>query len=241
MLAWWGVFPFLVYVAGEIIWAWPEAHLRASRPEFALSYFLGGVLGGILIALVISWLSYRIGRRSQLAGTIAFTAVILLVTLSVAHQAERRRIGQGGTQGLNLSSRVSFGDFLFKVPARWSIVRPDREKTAAILVLNAAGPTSYDAILKVDTGNPFYATALRSAQAIAGKDGHVQPEQVFVDGAPGYRVETGSQDLSRPQLVVVIERGGKLYLIMASTTGSQDIAGPFNEILASWRWANKER
>ena len=134
---------------------------------------------------------------------------------------------------------TSFGAFLFEIPIGWTRVQPDREKTAAMILLNGTTWDRADGMLKVDVGKPALATARQTAEALAGKDGRVLPEPVSLDGVEGIRVETTSTDMSRPRFAVVMYRDDKFYLVMAASARGTDVSGAFDQVLKTWRWGGK--
>src|SRR5437867_3569839 len=68
MLAWWGIIPTAAFIVLQITFGWSEAKVRASSAEFAISYLLGGVIGGPLISFLIALIVYFASRRSQLVA-----------------------------------------------------------------------------------------------------------------------------------------------------------------------------
>lgn len=116
VLANWVVIPVIGIVAVEIIYGWPAAKSDASSPDFAPSYFMGSLVGSILIPLILAWFFYRIFRRSTVAGSITFTLVATLVCI-----AEMR----------NLQTHFEFPDVGIEVdmPPHWFHLQPDRPET----------------------------------------------------------------------------------------------------------------
>jgi hypothetical protein len=82
LIAPWGIAPALLFIVVHCIFGWSQAKLKASSPDNAPAYLLGGIAGGLLISALLAWAAYAIGRRSTLAGTITFTVLLLLFTLS---------------------------------------------------------------------------------------------------------------------------------------------------------------
>jgi len=133
-------------------------------------------------------------------------------------------------------AKTSFGAFEFAVPAKWSRVKPDREKTAAMLLLNGTAWNNADAMIKVDVGKPTAPSATELAKALAGKDGQVYPNPVPLDGSDGIKVETTSTDISRPKFAIVVFRGEKAYLIMAVGKSGTNLSDALDKITKSWKW-----
>lgn len=77
MLHWAAIVPVVLYLVAEFVWQYPLAKTKATSPEFALSFQMGRVIGGILIPLgvaaVVWWTSH-----SRRASTWTFSALVLL-------------------------------------------------------------------------------------------------------------------------------------------------------------------
>ena len=235
MLAWWGLIPATALIAIEVLYAWPHAKAHATAPEAAISYLIGHILGGLLVSFAIAWVTYRVGRRSQFAATIAFSITIglsCLTVLAMSQQQPNRVITPSSTT----PTMTSFGDFGFEIPAGWTRDQPDQKKTMAMILLNGAAWNAAEAMLKVDVGVPSFPTARELAEALAGKDGRVYQDPVSIGGSDGIRVEIPSTNLLRPRFAVVVFRDEKVYLIMAATAKGSDISGAFDQVLKTWRW-----
>lgn len=86
MLAWWAILPVLTFLVleGAIVRKYAQAH--AINPVYTV---LRDIVGGLLTALLIAWLAYRIGRRSQLVASITFTVVLSLPCAGVLLESGR--------------------------------------------------------------------------------------------------------------------------------------------------------
>jgi hypothetical protein len=134
-------------------------------------------------------------------------------------------------------AEFSCQDFRFEVPAGWASVKPDREKTSAQLVLVGKSAGSPDGMLKVDVGKPVMPTAMDTARALAGKDGTVEDAPASIDGADGIRVRIPNSGMERPSHVLVVYRGGRLFLIMCAGAKGVDTASAFDQVIRTWRWS----
>ena len=250
MLAWWAIFPALVYAAIEVVCGWPELLVGEMPSVLKISYLLGRITGGVLISLVLSWFVYRCAGRSQLAGSLAFSLLVLVNGMGVAARTtfnEVVKLGGAATRTVNRSSsasavsperdsrQFSFGPFRCEIPAGWTRMRPDRKHTVALLSKSGVPGAWSEGLIKVDVGRPAYPTARQTAQAFAAEGGRVHEEPILLDGVEGVRVQTDSSDLSRPREVVVVYRGGRVYLIMAAAKDS-GVEHAFAQVLKSWRW-----
>jgi len=238
MLAWWGIIPAVIFVALQVVVGWPAAKARSASTELAFSFLVGQIIGGLIIPFIIAWIAYRVGRRSQLAGTIAFSVVLALGCLGTVGRSLPPRPGEAEAQPVTAPTMTSFADFGFEIPAGWAKAEPDTPHTVAEILHGGAVWHQADGMLKVDFGKPVLPTPRELAQSLAGEDGHVLPNPILLDGIEAFRVETSSKDMSRPCLAVVVIRGGKFYAIMAAATRGADVSAAFDQVLKSWRWSN---
>jgi hypothetical protein len=135
-------------------------------------------------------------------------------------------------------ARTDFGAFEFVIPAKWSRGNPDRAKTAAMLLLNGTAWNNADGMIMVDVGKPA-ASAKELAQSLAGKDGKIYPDKVSVDGVEGIKIESTSDNMSRPKYAVVVIRDSKVYLIMAAQLPRTNVSEALDQIVKSWKWKQK--
>jgi hypothetical protein len=135
---------------------------------------------------------------------------------------------------------VQFDGVEFPVPKDWTNVKSEQLKTKAFLVHQRASKKAEPAkmsknvngVLMVDVGQPTRPTAEETAKAFDGSEG----VKILIDGAEAVRIETTSNNLSKPRHVAVVYRDGKVYLIMASGSGALDVTDAFNQVLATWKW-----
>ena len=241
ILAWWGIIPSLVFIALQVAFGWPHAKVRATSPQYALSYLMGGVLAGLLISFIIAWVVYLVSGRSQLSATITYTLLIGVFCLSVISQAKRgRQAGAPERPPAAASTPTSFGAFDFNIPAGWSNAGTAAGKAKAVIILNARTRPPADGVLRVEAGRPTLPTARQVAETFAADGGRVIPDPVSIDGVEGVRVETTSTDLSRPRHVVVVFKGDQAFLIMAAAANEVDVSAAFDDVLRTWRWNDVE-
>ncbi len=161
----------------------------------------------------------------QLRNVVFLTLIALSVGLSCQAQVPSKDAG----------GRTDFGAFEFAIPSKWSRGKPDREKTAAMLLLNGTAWNNADGMIMVDVGKPT-ASAKELAQALAGKDGKIYPDPVAVDGVEGIKVESTSDNMSRPKFAFVVVRDSKVYLIMASQLPGTNVSEALDQVVKSWKW-----
>lgn len=128
----------------------------------------------------------------------------------------------------------SFEDFEFEIPAKWSRVQPDRDKTKAMVLLNGTRWDNAEGMLKVDVGKPAFPTVQQMARTLASNEG----VPITIDGEEAVQVSTDSTDLSKPKHAIVIFRDGKAYLLMASGIPGTDVTTALDHIVQTWRWTS---
>ncbi|MDB5319645.1 MAG: hypothetical protein JWN40_1276 [Phycisphaerales bacterium] len=238
MLAWWAVFPFLGFIIVQAVFGWQTAVARATAPEFAISYLGGSIVGGLLVSLVIAYVAYHIGSKSQFAASLTFTIVLALFCGTVYLQANPRLRfwARTSTSDVPMTPKThEFPAFKFEIAGGWRDVPPSSEQTAAMLVLDGESATQPRAMIMVDMGKTTLGLR-ETAARLAGPDGRILPDPVRVDAVEGLRVETSSTDTSRPKLAVLLLRGQRMYLIMAAASNGYDVASDFEQVLTSWKW-----
>ena len=228
-LSWWGIIPLIALFVVQAAYGWPAAKAATKMGAEPISYFVGRILGGLLIAVFVAWVVHRFFHGSRNASTIAFSIVIALACSAVLRESRSSQ----GSDSPRAPTVVLLKDFQFEIPTGWQLGRSEREKTQALLVQPAKdGPTG---MMQVDAGTPALPDPKQMAQSFVGGDGRILPEPTFVDGIAGIRVETPSADLSRPRHIVVVSRNDQVYLIMAATTTDHDVSAAFDHVIKTWR------
>jgi len=236
MLAWWGLFPAIVFAAVQCLLGWKSAQANAEGP-LVFSYWMGGLVGGFVMASLAAWIPYRALGRSQVAGTVGFTVVLALATLSVARQAITDSLpNQAVIPAADKPVMASFGEFGFEIPAGWLNVPPEHDDQKAYLLLNSNDWRKTDGRIDVDVGKPAFSTARQLAQRLAGKEGKVRSEPFAVDGVEGVRVDLLSPDVHQPRFCAIVFRDGQAYLIFAAQSRGHDVSDAFEHVLKTWHW-----
>jgi len=242
MLAWWGLFPAALFAAVQCWLGWNVAQAHAAGPRVVVSYWIGGLLGGFVIAALIAWIFYRALGRSQIAGTVAFTVVLAFATLGVANQAiTASSPKQVAALASGKPTMALFGDFEFEIPAGWQNAPPEHDDQRAYLLFNSNDWRQADGRIDVDVGTPAQPTARQLARSLAGREGKVRREAVFVDGIEGARVDMPSPDVSQPRYCAIVFRDGQAYLIFAAQSPGHDVSEAFEHVLKTWRWAARTK
>jgi len=104
----------------------------------------------------------------------------------------------------------SFGDFSFSIPRGWYIVMPDRDKTKAMVLLGGSNWQNAKAMIKIDVGSPAAPTARQLAEGfVKSAGGSVSADALDFDGTPGVSASTSSNELTKPQNMIIVYRDGK--------------------------------
>jgi hypothetical protein len=244
-VAWWGIIPALAFIAVEVIRGWPVAQARASRPEFAISYFMGGTVGGILIALLIAWVGYRLVRKSRLAGSIVFTLVLCFFCVSVALQSPTPRTQTnyaGGEPGGAADSQSPSAFPLFGVilnsPPQWQQLPPDRTGIVARWISPESREGSVQAMIMIEMKIPLGPDIAQYAGGMAKSwNGTVADKQEDLDGEVARRIVAQPRANLQPVEGLVSIHDGRLYLIEGGVTAGHSCHDEIEMIRRGWKWA----
>lgn len=141
-----------------------------------------------------------------------------------------------GTIGAQ-ATRQQFGTFSFEVPAGWSSVTPDRDKTKAMVLLGGTNWQNSKAMIKVDVGSPAFPTAQEMANNFAkSADGRAMPDTLDFDGEAATKATTSSTTLATPREMIIIYRDGKVYLVMAGAVAGVDLTNAIEHVRLTWKW-----
>jgi len=114
MLAWWAAFPAGAFLVCQVIFGWANAKAGATSPDYAISYLVGGIIGGLLISMLPAWVVYRIAGRSQLGGSITFSVLMVLFTLTVISQSlgapQAKRVVKEVMDSLRAKENLAYDD-----------------------------------------------------------------------------------------------------------------------------------
>lgn len=177
-----------------------------------------------------------------------FKSCMALALLSMAGCAESPKPSppsvdpqptSGPLQSPRAENRQSFGEFSFSIPAGWSRVTPDLDKTKAMLLLEGTNWQNSKAMIKIDVGRPVAPTANQLAEGFANNiGGKVLPETMDFDGTPGVHATSPSTDLSTPKHMIVIYRNDKAYLLMVGVADDAEIGDVISQIRKTWKWTD---
>lgn len=235
LLAWWAIFPVLILFAVLWFFGWPAAQLKATSKQYAVSYFVGSMLGGLLIPLALAWTVHRLSKRSTLASSITFSAMVAVVCLSQIKPSTPMRFPASVvTSPAATNTLTQFEGFQFEVPSGWVVAKNDYEATRAKLGLLDATRGEWVGLLKVDAGEPVERDVRQVVESFAGKDGKVLA--VTIDGLDGLRFDSPNRGFSQPSHGVALLKDGEIFLIMAAGEGDTDITPALEHVLKTWQW-----
>ena len=135
------------------------------------------------------------------------------------------------------AERQAFGPFSFEVPAGWSSVTPDRDKTKAMLLLDGTNWQNSKAMIKVDVGTPAFPTAQEMAESFARTaGGQLASQTLDFDGESAMKATTSSTALTTPREMIIIYRDDKAYCVMAGAVAAVDLTNAMEHIRSTWKW-----
>jgi hypothetical protein len=248
-LAWWGVIPVIAYVVVQAMYGWTEAKARASSQELAISYFLGGIIGGVLISLVAGWIAYRAFQRSRFGGTITFTLLLgifcfVVWTGSAAQQSSSNGIaGQPGAIAAVKPSvqpvTTSFPMFGIAVdsPAGWQQLPPDRSEIITRWISPESRAGDVRGIIMVEMKIPDLPDGARIARALAREwGGRVTDDHDSLDGEVAWRIVAEPKTDLQPAEGLAAIHDNRLYLIEGGVTPGHSCHDQIEVIRQSWKW-----
>src|SRR5207237_5455716 len=80
MLAWPAIFGVIAIIAVQLQFGLPpnkESDLGGSGSAYSMGYHTGAICAAVLLALLLTWIVYRLSGRSHIASHITFSVVIL--------------------------------------------------------------------------------------------------------------------------------------------------------------------
>lgn len=129
-------------------------------------------------------------------------------------------------------------DFLFTIPDGWTRTRPDRKKTAVVLVKFGSTMDEVLAMIKIEVGRPVDENCIVAAEGLAVDwGGEVVDPNAQVDGVKAVSISSdykGGQ--LQPVKGVIVFRDGKIYMIMGGVSVDEDISDEMDDIVSSWKW-----
>ncbi len=235
LLAWWAVIPVVALFAALYFYGWPDAQRRATEKQFAVSYFVGTMLGALLIPLALAWIVHRATKRTTFVSTIVFSAATAFVCLSLIKPSLPRQYPASVVTPPAATNQLTrFDAFQFEVPTPWVVGRNEREGTRATLaLLNNAG-NKWVGLLKVDVDESGEQDPSEAVAHFLTSGGGTSP--VTVDGVAGIRFNAPNRGFELPSHGVAAFRDGKMYSILVASEDNVDVLPAFEHVLQTWRW-----
>lgn len=251
MLSWPALLPTLAYVVVQAMYGWPAAKLKASSPEYATSYFIGGLIGGVALALIVTAVVYAISRRRKGVGTTVYSCVLLLLCASVLTRQSQapKPAGTTGATSAAAAGPQSYplAGVALAGPDGWTSLSPDRPDIIARWVTAAARPDRVGPMVIAQALKPKSPDLATTARDLAAKwGGRVADEPEQLAGVPALRVTVdnpspgAAASSATPSLVLVAIRDERLYLLSAGGASAETCRPAFDAVRQSWRWVPVE-
>jgi len=232
LLAWWAIFPVILYVIALTIYSPRHVSEGEGGSGYAIGLVTGGAIAGVLISLIISWIVYRLASRSQSTGTIAFSALILFFCVSVILNS-RPKTGRR-------YAAPTFG-IAFDAPAKWQVVPKDALNRVAIFSSPDSTPENTRQMLAVlcekgESGNTIE-VAMQLAKNWGGK---ITEHGLGLDGADALRVERDPTPSFRFTEAIVAEHNGHRFYIMGGAARGGSCHDEVELVRRTWKWTDVE-
>lgn len=246
ILAWWGIIPTAGYVVVQTLYGWGEARFRATAPQFAISYFIGGLIAGPLISLIVAWVAYRVSGRSQRVATIVFTLVIALLCLSVRNMARSRALLSSSQRQIapspNTSAIHAFpsAGLMLRSPPAWQEAIPDRGSVVAEWISPESRPGTVRALIMVELKRPASTDSHEIASQLAQSwGGKVIDKPDVLDGERAWKIQAPvSKSELQPLEAVIAIHQGRLYMIEGGGMPGYSCHEQVEFIRSSWKWTS---
>ena len=235
MLAWWAAIPFLTACGFVIAYCRPA---ETQKVDMLPSYIVGGIIGTALISLLIGWIAYRIFRRSQLAGTLAFTLMLAFVCWSQWLTAQQRTSAAAILTALpSVPVALPMIGVSVYSPTGW-VSRPTGSVSIAACWDRPAPGGGFLATLFVEGYVPASDDPLANVQALAKQmNGTIQSDHELLDGQRAWQIRADpTRNLSNPTCMLVTFRNGGMYLISLSSIPGFSYDRSLEEVRSSWKW-----
>ncbi|HEV8291817.1 MAG TPA: hypothetical protein VGP94_07820 [Tepidisphaeraceae bacterium] len=241
MLQWPAIFPLVAFIAIQAIYGWPEAKVRASSPEYAISYLMGGIMGGLFVSLIVAWISYRVSGRSRSAATIAFSVVLILGCGSVIQKYQAlKKTGGSGSAAPAAGERVNFPIFGISLtpPAGWQPMPPDRKGVIAAWASPESRPNDQRAIIILEwekaTSNDV---GDRARDVATGWGGRFTGELREMDRKMAWELKADApQSGLKPVEGLAVLHDGHFFFLTGGVSPGESVSQEIELIRKSWKW-----
>ncbi len=224
--------PFLAFVGVDIVYGWPVAKLNSGGFAFVLGYFVGGLLFATFFPLIIGWVAYRLTHRSQLAGTIGFTLMIVVCGLGVIQE------NKGPQWGMNTTTRFPAFGVAVDTPAGWTRGQANGATMMTQWISPDSTPNDVRAAIMIEVKNPQSMSLGLLTQRLAMLwKGQVIDEHASLDGEPAMRIAAEAPASGmKPVEGILSMHEGRVYLIMGGVTPGHSCHDQMESIRANWKW-----
>ena len=232
-LGWWAIIPILAYLCVQGFYGMNEARFRATGKQYVTSYFMGGLLAAPFYSLVISWIFYRLFKRSRKVAGIMF-AIVMIAFINYAFVSGRR--WQRMTAASTTPHEFLLSGFKACAPPGWEEVKAD--KTVIVRWIDrSAGLWKANGAILVGLGDPTSGDAHYYATQLAQKLGGRIKGQATLDGEPAWVVAVDSPiSPTDPIEMLVCFHNGKMYTIQVEAISGSAYGGAAEAIVSSWQW-----
>ena len=240
MLAWWGIFPVVAFVALESILAQYEPPKPFEGPGSTIGYVVGGTLFTVLLAGLVAWIVYRISGRGQLEATVTFTSVIALLCMVVVVDSKRSRsrvVPPAARASAPVVRDFPSAGISVDTPAGWRQVPAEKAGIVTQWVGPDSTPGDVRQMIIIQAGKGRGDT-VATANALAAKwGGRVVNDHVNLDGETACLVQAQpTKPALQPVEGLVAIHAGNLYLMTGGVTPGHSCDAEFETIRQSWKW-----
>jgi len=242
-LQWPAVFPILIYVAIHLTYTWPQAKLSADGPQYATSYLIGWIMGGILASYIIAGITFPLSGRSSKAATIAFSVALLLFSVRVFQNSRAEQ--KSNDAGTPAAAPVAGPPVRFPVvgvsltpPAGWQPVPPDHKGTIAGWASPSSRTNDLRAMIIVEwdkaTSNDVGDHARELAAAWGGR---LTGEMRDIDGVKAYLLKADPQrGRLKPVEGLAVLHDAHFFFLIGGVTHGESVSDELEQIRKSWKW-----
>ena len=245
MLNWLALIPLAIFIAIQINYGWPEAKVRASKPEYAISYLMGGIMGGVVLSLIVAWIAYRAASRSSQAATIAFTAIMLLLSTSVFQKYRALQKQGSDSRAAPAAGPVTdFPVFGFSTtpPAGWQPLPAERAGVIAAWSSPDSQSNNIFALIMVQHEKATsHDVAARAGELARSWNGQVTGEQRPLDGEMAWELKGDkSRSAFKPaEGLAALHNGHFIFIVVAAVPG-RSYHQELELIRQNWKWTSPE-
>ena len=250
MLNRWALLALVPFILLQIFRGWPDVRERFGTSDAALPFFTVQVVGAVFFTLLVAWIAYRLGGRSQYAASVVFVAFMFIFSANVFLQVCGFYFTVGpdgpgkpfGSSQQPWKEQTEFPSFGFAVKSPGWAQSPPREKR---VIAWWGSPDSSEgdirAMVDIQWETAVSRTLAERAQAAAQSlGGRVEEEQLLLDGEPALRIRAPAANSGlKPVEVIVTQHNGLFVMIIGAVTPGRTCHEQVEAICKSWKWIKK--